>query len=168
MATELSPIELAETKIPIAWYEKINDGLLAAGSFGTYAVLYYSTFGFLHDHLSNHLIFGILALGSIVADSVTTAQALNTNQAIIKKGFSSQLQEQHSALTHVQTGREFIFHPSKNLRDISFCLLSTLMPPFGIMYTIGKTTASMNNFRLTRRIKLATDIAEERGLRSIY
>lgn len=165
---QLSPLQIAEQKIPRHWYESFDEscewtiramtvglGLsviacpVSIATEGSYPLYF-------------HLISGALYTLSILSDGISTVRGLNAINKASLAGIRHYGHEDNPSLSHVRTTKEFLCHPMLYVSALSGLALATAIPGLGIPLLGIKTAAALSNFRLARRLNLATRIAQSR------
>ena len=110
--------------------------------------------------ISHNLIFGLLNLGAITADFITTKISYDLDKETEQKGLSSNYEEMNVFLKHIQTGRDFILSPRVYSMFLLRALIGTSIPAFGLWYTTADTIAALHNSRGNRRLQRAIEITK--------
>lgn len=164
-SSQLSPLEMAEQRLPFRWYEsyeKIMNWTVKAMMIGSGLSAVACTASIVEGSYPWYFHFVSISIYTLseVADRISTAKGFNAMNRASSTGILHACYEDSPLLSHVRTSKDLFYNPRSYLSSLLGITVAMVSPGLGIPLASGKVIASLNNFRIARRLNLATDIAQ--------
>lgn len=152
----------ATDKIPIATYEDPDLRFLTLACLSvTLSNLYTAAIYFgEYPGLWLHALSGFIYVAGSIADRHTSAKNIYLTDNAVVSELNISVEEQSPMLPDDLSVDDLYTHPKKYFDGV-VSALSVLLPPVGITVGVGRGLGALNNHRLSRRICLAVEIAQE-------
>ncbi len=162
---ELPPLEQAKAELPYKWYELSARAQMTAAIVSVLTISYpYIYFGPEKESLTAHLIgAGMYLIAGAVPDRVSTSKVIGAKNELRERGVAANVYESNILIKEQKSAIRYNLNPKTAISDIVGTYASAVSLGYAIPFLAIKIHASVNNFRVAKRLRRAIEISDQRA-----